>query len=218
MSKNLTKAQIKRQKLREETEILNGKRKKLNDCEDVDDHLSILPMFKKFTKGGLELTIKSLKHAPSELESWIFESVKENMQSFYENGNGWSDEIKSDELFEDRSRYIIAFDGEKPVGFVHFRFELDTPDFLVYIYEIHINKEYRLKGIGKFMMQAIEFVGLKRGAEYVMVTLFKENLNGVGFFSSLHYVPHPSSPEMIDPEEAINSFYQIFYKSLVKKN
>ena len=99
MNQKLTKSQIKRQKLREETELINLRRKKINECELINDLLEPIPIFKNFNRNGLNLTIKSFYHSPKELEDWIFNLVKTTMKPFYDNGNGWSDNVKRNELF-----------------------------------------------------------------------------------------------------------------------
>ncbi|EAY18495.1 acetyltransferase, GNAT family protein [Trichomonas vaginalis G3] len=216
-NQNLTKSQLKKLKAKQETEAINAKRRAMREAEETEDLLAIIPMFKAYKKNGLDITVKSHKHAPEELKTWIFELTKSCMQNYYENGNGWDDKIKNTELFEDRARYLIAYDGEKPIGFVHFRFEYDQNEYILYFYEIHIEEAYRNKGLGKFLVQACEFIALKNKVELVMCTLFKENGGSVKFFAGLNYRPHPSSPEMIDPADGVEAYYQVLWKPLIKK-
>ena len=46
-------------------------------------------------------------------------------------------------------------DAKTPVGVVHYRYtwEESKKDSVLYLYEIQIAKEYRRKGLGKFLMQ-----------------------------------------------------------------
>ena len=218
--KKLTKAQLKKLKIQQETEAINAKRRKCAEAEEADDLLDNLPMFKNYNKNGLNVSIQFFKHAPVEYRSWIFDLTKECMFDYYDKTNGWDDKIKNTELFEDRSRYLIAFDKDdnnKPIAFTHFRFEYDTNEYILYLYELHVEEKYRNKGLGKFITQACEFIALKRGVELIMLTLFKANVGSMNFFNKLNYKPHPTSPEMIDPEEGLDCFYAVVWKPLVKK-
>lgn len=216
-NQNLTKSQLKKLKAKQETEAINSKRRAMREAEEIEDLLEIIPMFKKYNKNGLDITIKSMKHAPEELKDWIFDLTKTCMFNYYDRSNGWDDRIKRTELFEDRARYLIAYNGDKAIGFVHFRFEFDQNEYLLYLYEIHVEEEFRSKGLGKWLIQACEFIALKHKVELVMCTLFKENGGSVKFFYNLNYRPHPSSPEMIDPVEGVETYYQVLWKPLVKK-
>lgn len=217
--KQLTKKQLKKLKIKQETEAINAKKRKIAEAEEKEDLLEVLPMFKSYNKNGIKCNVKSFKHPPAELHSWLFELTKSCMFDYYDKSNGWDDKIKQAELFEDRSRYLIAFNEEddKPVGFVHFRFEYDQNEYIIYIYELHVEEAFRNKGLGRFLTQAVEFIGLKNGVELVLLTLFKENVGSCRFFQKLNYRPHPSSPEEIDPEEGIDCFYCVVWKPLIKK-
>lgn len=212
----MTKSQLKRYKVKMETLAINAKRAKASEAEEIEDQLEILPIFKVFNRNGLRANIVSHKHAPEELQHWIFELCKNNMFNYYENSNGWDDNIKRHELFEDRARYLIAYVDEKPIAYVHYRFEFDQGELIVYVYELHVEEAHRNKGLGKFMVQAIEMIALKRGMELVMLTLFKEDEGAVRLFRRMNYQLHNSSPEMIDPEEAIDCFYSVYWKPLIK--
>ena len=218
--KKLSKTQLKKFKIQEETEAINAKRRKHAEAEAAEDLLDNLTMFSKYNKNNLNITIKSFKHPPVEYRSWIFDLAKANMYDYYKATNGWDDKIKNAELFDERSRYLIAFDNNdnnKPIAYTHFRFEFDQNEYIFYIYELHVEEKYRNKGLGRFITQACEFIALKRGVELVMLTIFKANVGCVNFFNKLNYKPHQSSPEMIDPEAGIDCFFSVIWKPLIKK-
>ena len=54
-------------------------------------------------------------------------------------------------------RCLIARDTSKspsaPAAFVSFRFDMDYDDEVLYVYEVQMEKDFRRKGLGKFMMQ-----------------------------------------------------------------
>ena len=46
---------------------------------------------------------------------------------------GWKDKDKREELTEDKARYLIVRDQEKnPVAFVHFRFDIEIDEEVLY--------------------------------------------------------------------------------------
>lgn len=211
----LTKKQMKKIRLMEEMRIKKMKRDALDGASEIEDQFCDIPVFRKYNKNGLNIEIRSYKHAPDEYKDYIFNLTKKCMFDIYEQTNGWDDKIKKRELFENESRYLIAFDisdGIKPVGFMHYRFELEMNELSLYIYELNIEEEYRRKGLGKYIVMASEFIALKRGMEMVLLTIHKNNIIGVSFLQALHYEPHPTSPEIIDPFS--NEFYCIKHKQL----
>ena len=52
-------------------------------------------------------------------------------------------------------RYLIARDSASgdPLGFSHFRYDMDCDDEVLYVYEIQLEGKVRRKGLGRFMMQ-----------------------------------------------------------------
>ncbi|KAH0794285.1 N-alpha-acetyltransferase 40 [Histomonas meleagridis] len=137
------------------------------------------------------------------------------MKDMYEKTWGWNEKKKKLELFSPLSRYLIAITPEKPIGFAHIRFEYEHNLVRIYIMEFQIEKEYQGKGLGRFLLQAIEFIGLKRGMEIIMLTVFRINTGALAFYHKMHYFPHELSPSVADPTGAYE--YEVLCKSLVKK-
>ncbi|KAK9763205.1 hypothetical protein K7432_010350 [Basidiobolus ranarum] len=96
---------------------------------------------------------------------------------------GWSDEEKWQEMFEDdTNRFLIVFEEltNTPVGFIMFQFcyEEDIKEELVavvYCMEIQIEKDWRGKRIGQFLMQQLESVGKQWLMVKSMLTVFIGN-------------------------------------------
>lgn len=83
---------------------------------------------------------------------------------------------------------ILAYDQEsKPVGFCSFRFEFDAEKQapVLYLYEIQLDSQVKRKGLGKWMMQILELLAIKYGMDCVMLTVFKENEEGLSFYKSM---------------------------------
>ena len=74
-------------------------------------------------------------------------------------------------MFDDRAWYLIARstsqeDAGKLLAFAHFRFDMDYDDEVLYVYEIQLEDCVKRKGLGKFMMQVINFQSFKIGMVY----------------------------------------------------
>merc|ERR1712222_266020 len=137
----------------------------------VEDPLALLPKpFSVFNKNGLDLTLETVRapELPEETKAWAFDLVKTTMKPLYDAAYGddpdmeaefgWKEKDKREELWSDHAWYLIARTEEgKAVAFSHFRYDMDYDDEVVYCYEIQVEKGYRRKGLGKFMMKVLEF-------------------------------------------------------------
>ncbi|KAK2188628.1 hypothetical protein NP493_126g00024 [Ridgeia piscesae] len=162
--------------------------------------MSLLVPFKKFQRNGLDLTIccHRVEDLDAETKDWTFKLTKSNMQGFYEDsGWGWNDKQKLDEMSEDKARYLVARNQEnKPVALVHFRFDMDYEEAVLYCYEIQLVKSVRHKALGKFLMQILELLAHKTQMSKVMLTVFKQNQAALEFFTKkLKYDMDETSPE-----------------------
>ena len=213
-----SRAKAKKAAIKAETELINRKRAQISDAQKIEDLLSLVPMFKKFNKNGLEADVASLQHCPDEVEEWAFQLIEKNMKDIYDAAWGWNPDSKEAELLDENARFLFAYSKDNlPIGFVHFRFELDNLEASTFIYDIQLEEQFRGKGLGKFLLQAVEFITLKLKFDYVMTTVFKENVKGRGFFKHMHYQVHKTSPAFMDPENEHEYDHEILYKPLVKK-
>jgi len=212
-----SKAKVKRDRIREETQRLNAKRSSLNESCAIENLIELVPIFRQFNKGELKAQIRSFNKIPEEYEDWAFSLVKGNMKKLYEDAFGWNEEAKEADFYHENSRFLIAFYDEHPIGFIHFRFELEGGESSLFIYDFHVEHELQRKGLGKFLVQAVEFMGLKLKFDSIMVSLLKDNVVARAFFRKLQYVQHPTSPIMADPENDHEYHHEILFKQL-KKN
>ncbi|KAK9763203.1 hypothetical protein K7432_010350 [Basidiobolus ranarum] len=136
---------------------------------------------------------------------------------------GWSDEEKWQEMFEDdTNRFLIVFEEltNTPVGFIMFQFcyEEDIKEELVavvYCMEIQIEKDWRGKRIGQFLMQQLESVGKQWLMVKSMLTVFIANQPAYRFYIQLGYKPDEVSPsQMLSRLEARKYDYEIMSKRL----
>ena len=59
---------------------------------------------------------------------------------------------------------------------------MDYDDEVVYVYEIQIEKRYRRKGLGRFMMKLLELLMIKADMLKIMCTIFKKDKSNKGLF------------------------------------
>merc|ERR1712126_456513 len=79
--------------------------------------------------------------------------------------------------------YLLARTEEgKAVAFSHFRYDMDYDDEVVYCYEIQVEKGFRRKGLGRFMMKVLEMLCLKADMLKLMATIFKKDQPQAEFF------------------------------------
>ena len=210
-----TKAQLKRQKIKEETELLNAKRRSLKAAVTTVDLMGLVPIFRDFK--GLKLKLESFNEIPHEYESWALGLIEGTMKQAYESAWGWDAAGKHQELVDLNSRYIFAFDGKDPVGFLNFRFELENREVYALIVDIQVEAKYQRQGLGKFMTQCVEFIAMKLGMDSVLVQLLKGNEAGRKFFRKMNYIVHPSSPAIADPDNEMEYDHELLYKKLGRK-
>jgi ribosomal protein S18 acetylase RimI-like enzyme len=214
----LSRGKAAKAKLKEETAQLNAKRQLIANAEAEPDLLADLPMFRQFDRNGLSCALVYFTSCPPEYRDWAYTLTAQHMKAYYDGSWGWSDKNKRLELFEEHSRYLIALADTMPIGFIHIRFEMERSTAVLYVYELQIEDACQGKGLGRFLMQAAEFIALKRKMEAVMLTVFKANIGACQFYSKLRYQRHETSPDNEVPEDAIEATYTILFKPLIKKS
>ncbi|XP_066584971.1 N-alpha-acetyltransferase 40 [Prorops nasuta] len=157
----------------------------------IADPLASLEAFHTYvTKDGFEIHLKVIKakDADAECLAWILDIMDRNMKKKYEQSKwGWNAEEKKEELTEEPAQYLLATCDGKYVGFSHFRFDLDAGVEVLYCYELQLEPEIRRKGLGRFMMYALESMAYHNKMKKVVLTVFMHNPNAVLFFRSLGY-------------------------------
>jgi len=165
-------------------------------ANSVEDPIAILPKpFSVYNKNGLDISLETVRapEVAEETKSWAFELVKTAMKPLYDAAYkddpdmeaefGWKEKEKKEELRADSAWYLIARTKEgNPVAFSHFRYDMDYDDEVLYCYEIQVEKAFRRKGLGKFMMKVLEMLCLKADMLKLMVTIFKKDPVEVDFF------------------------------------
>ncbi|KAK6180943.1 hypothetical protein SNE40_008904 [Patella caerulea] len=187
MGRKSNKGKEKKLKRKEENAKLAQSYAKVEAANKIENPMESLAAFKQYERNGLNLTIdcERVSNIDPSLIDWAFQLTKTNMETLYEQSEwGWKDKEKKDEMTEEKARYLIVKDQDgKPVGFVHFQFDIECEEEVLYCYEIQLESQYRNKGLGKFLMQILELIANKTEMMKVMLTAFKHNHDGYDFFT-----------------------------------
>lgn len=222
MGRKSNKSKDKKLKRKEENARIATKQAIVDLANAQKDPLEAFQPFKKYERNGLSVTVSCLlaENIDKETMDWAFQLTKENMQTLYEESEwGWSDKVKREEMEDPMAWHLIARDlSGSPVADVHFRFDLDNDDEVLYCYEIQLTKPARRKGLGKFLMQILELLAHKNHMTKVMCTVLKSNIDSKTFFvDKLKYEVDETSPEE-SMEEALfdedGYTYQILSKAV----
>ena len=129
---------------------------------------SISPAFLKYDRNlDSPVSIQFSSKLDKDALAWAFDTVKTNMEDLYDkSGYGWEDDDKMSELTEDGARFLLVRDYESClVGFAHFRFTFqgEIMDVMegepsLHLWDLHIDEEYRGKGLGKHLLLILELV------------------------------------------------------------
>ena len=124
----------------------------LEDGHTERNVLESVSAFANFSRNGVELELDFFTGTtiPDNMLDFIFQLVKDNMQSLYENSWGWKDREKKNELSEECCRFIVARlrdEARTPVAFTHFRFTLEEDIEVLYCYEVQLSPGVQRKVI-----------------------------------------------------------------------
>lgn len=164
---------------------------------------------------------------PDRLRRWCFDLTKRNMEAMYTRTWGWSNPEKRRELAHSDARFLVAFkhkqphrndaddddDDDTPVGFVHFRFEVEDSDGspVAYVYELQVEDEMKGRGVGTALMAAVESIAKHAEMTRTALTVLKTNKGASLFYERRGYVKDPDTPR----DEACH--YVILTKPTVKR-
>lgn len=105
---------------------------------------------------------------------------------------------------------------EIPVAFIHFRFLFEGDALALYVYEIQVAESHWQKGIGKHLMRIAELAARMAKMEWVMLTVFTENVSALKFYKSLGFKEDASSPSLSSVHSFVGNFDDSPHKILSK--
>ncbi|GAB0088717.1 N-alpha-acetyltransferase 40 [Sergentomyia squamirostris] len=165
-----------------------------------------------YTKDDFRVKLKFWKKAeiPQKTLKWAFKLAERNVGPYYKECSlGWQPKIKMNDMKKDWSRYLVAFLEDVPVAYCMFRFDVDYDVAVLYCYETQLEETARRKGLGSHMMRILEKTASHWGMEKLVLTVLKNNPDGMTFFKKIGYSVDETSP---GNEE--NAPYEILSKDI----
>ncbi|XP_033191702.1 N-alpha-acetyltransferase 40 [Bombus vancouverensis nearcticus] len=195
----MKKRKTRRQLLAEKEAIAKSLVDKANSVKNPLEPLNFFHKYMTKDNQTIELSCMKAIDAQPKCILWIFDIMERNMKSLYEQSDwGWDSVAKQKQLTEPTAWYLVATSNEKFVGFSHFRFDIDYREEVLYCYEMQLESTVRRKGLGHFMMSALEAMASKNKMRKVVLTVLKLNPSAMQFFYSLGYKMDKTSPPASD--------------------
>jgi GNAT superfamily N-acetyltransferase len=207
-----------RDAIQQETVELTELHRRVNEAQETKDFLANLAHFQEFRRRALTVSISSFTGCPDEFSDWLLDLTLRNMREVYDRSWSWSEGAKQFELAESGANYLIAISDERPIGFIHFRFEEQNNELVLFIYDVQLEPHCQRRGLGTYLVDACEFIAREKKASCVMAMLFKANVIGVNFFENhMKFRSHVLSPEIINPDKADEFKHKIIFKSVQRR-
>ncbi|XP_033345088.1 N-alpha-acetyltransferase 40 isoform X2 [Bombus vosnesenskii] len=195
----MKKRKTRRQLLAEKEAIAKSLVDKANSVKNPLESLNFFHKYMTKDNQTIELSCMKATDAQPKCILWIFDIMERNMKSLYEQSDwGWDLVAKQKQLTEPTAWYLVATSNEKFVGFSHFRFDIDYREEVLYCYEMQLESTVRRKGLGHFMMSALEAMASENKMRKVVLTVLKLNPSAMQFFYSLGYKMDKTSPPASD--------------------
>ncbi|KAK9861010.1 hypothetical protein WJX84_009743 [Apatococcus fuscideae] len=183
MAKKTGKGKDKKLQRQEESKKLQLVKQHLLALNQAADVLRDYQAFQFYERNGLAAALHFATGAgmPEETVSWAYELCKANMEEMYRTVWGWKPEEKRQELRDLAARYLIATSelpqrppisgdarSQERIGYVHWRFEEEDGEPIMYIMEVQLAPASQGKGLGKFL-GARAATGSKLQKGYMMI-------------------------------------------------
>jgi ribosomal protein S18 acetylase RimI-like enzyme len=219
------------------SKVLKQLRKKVDKADRLEDPLSLIEKEKSSLKFEVErskedpeqsVTLRNLAveclssaYLSDDLLKQCLDLFERNMGDLYRNSSWGLDMVKkAEELQHRKARFLLAFASDENndkelASFAHFRFDYDDDEeptcTVLYVYEIHVESNYRRKGLGRRVMAILESVARQAEMQKVILTVFKKNESAMNFYiDSLGYRIDEYSPSKFgEPAD-----YEILSKSV----
>ena len=90
-------------------------------------------------------------------------------------------------LADERTFFLVAFDGEAPIGFV-LAYELlrrDGDPTILFVYEVGVDESHRRRGVATALLRELERFARERGIRRAFVLTDESNEPAMRFYESL---------------------------------
>lgn len=199
---SVSKAKARKQELKARTVKEKQAKGIVDSLKQAQNLLNQFPNFCAFKKNGCNLAIRfeQATHVSPATLSWAYQLCEQNMRTMYEDVWGWKPSEKQKELKHPDARYLIVYDvHEAPVGYLHFRFEVEDALPIMYVYEVQLEPAVQRKGLGAFLMTLLKLVAKKNQLGAIMLTVINANTAAMTMYTKLGYQLDPTSPSQADP-------------------
>lgn len=173
----------------------------LKSLTENPNPLSDFAALLNFNKNGIDIKVQatSVADVPPCIIDWAFQLTEAHMKPSYEGCSnwGWKPKEKKKELQHEDARYLIAYnnvENASPVAFLHYRYEEEHGQPIVYVYEIQVDTSVQGKGVGAYLMRLIELIARKGKLKRILLTVFHDNVGAYGLYRKLGYVLDDDSP------------------------
>ncbi|KAF9569638.1 acyl-CoA N-acyltransferase [Agrocybe pediades] len=153
----------------------------------------------------------------------IWDIFELNMRSLYEDSSfGWDPQSKRKELFHALSRYLFVSEGGSTelLAFVHFRFEVEEDENVLYCYDIQIKPSAQGLGLGRRLLDELAKLGSVFRMEKILLTVLKKNTRAIKFYEAVGFSVDPTSPGYLESDEELipenaEADYEILSKQIM---
>lgn len=205
------KGAVKKAERKQETERALKVQTLVREAQGLQDLLEQYGPFKRFEPLQASIQYFAAKTLQPEHLEWAFDLCKRNMEQLYATAWGWNDKIKRKELTHPEARFLLVFQQQQPVAFVHLRFEEEEREPVLYIYEMQLEHAVQRKRLGSFLMRVLYKIASNMGFSKVMLTVLDDNDAALHMYRGLGYDVDDTTPYM-DPEEPHG--YQIWSQDI----
>ena len=157
-----------------------------------------------------------------DLFKWCINLIQENVEFRHSKSEylPWSKKLKIEELSSPHTRVIVIFESTgKPIAFVSYQMGTEAPspedpEPNLYIYELHVTKEFRGLGLGTYLVKIIEEIGRANPEKCrkIMLTAFKPLKNNRMYKSPIEfYRNHEFKLDPTSPSQCLKASYAAVY-------
>lgn len=179
----------------------------------------------EFECSGRTFLRKSFDNSTSKPDStllkWILILIRDNMEFRHSKSQflPWKLASKEAELNDLSTKFEVVYFCDKPVAFASYQITTepdlcDVPIPCLYLYELHVIKEFRSAGLGSYLIKCIHEIASQNSdkCDKIFLTAFQALKNNRLFKSPIaFYLRHGFKPDPISPSQCLKPKEAKFY-------
>jgi len=138
---------------------LKSKQHRVQVANEETNLTNLIDCIKPRLDEDLSIDIVHASGLSRQKKRMLMKLLETNMREQYEESpSGWNEADKYAEMFGPSARHLVLSSGKLGdlVAFCHFRFDMDYGEDVLYCYEIQIHKNWRRKGLGRYIVTVLE--------------------------------------------------------------